>query len=344
MIIPLFRMFRRRVVHNPPAPLRIAVLMAAILAYGTTGFVYFELPVKPDLAWADALWWSLVTMTTIGYGDIFPATAGGRFLIAAPLMLFGIGLLGYVLSLAATTLIEAKSREISGMGQVSFRDHLIVVNFPDLDKVTQVVDELRADTLFRDKEVVLVDEDLQQIPPSLHERGVLFVRGNPTRDDTLDRASLDHASHAIILSKKVGDTHSDDLALAVTLAIEARKKSIRTIAECVDQSHAALLRKAGCDSVICSGSYEAHFLTNEVLHPGMQEVIEELLTIAGQQLHFVPASPGTFAQASERARALGHIAIGVRRGGKSEINVPTDRAVKDGDFIVTIGVQRIEKV
>ncbi|MBI2388474.1 MAG: NAD-binding protein [Deltaproteobacteria bacterium] len=344
MIVPLFRLFRRRVVHNPPVPLRVGVLMAAILAYGTTGFVYFELPVKPDLAWADALWWSLVTMTTIGYGDIFPATAGGRFLVATPLMLFGIGLLGYVLSLAATTLIEAKSREHSGMSHVSFREHLIIVNFPDLEKVTQVVDELRADTLFHDKDVVLVDEDLQQIPPALLERGLHFIRGNPTRDDTLDRANIDDASHAVILSRKIGDTHSDDQALAVTLAIEARKKSIRTIAECVDASHAALLRKAGCDSVICSGTYEAHFLTNEVLHPGMQEVIEELLTIAGQQLHFVTASPGTFGQASESARAQGHIAIGVRRAGKSEINVPSDRAVKDGDFIVTIGVNRIEKV
>lgn len=344
VIVPAFRQFTRRVVRNPPGSLRVAVLLLAVLSYGTTGFLYFELPAKPDLTWLDAMWWAIVTLTTVGYGDMYPTTVAGRFLIAAPLMFFGIGLLGYVLSLAATTLVEAKSRELSGMSEMSMRGHVLLVNYPSEEKALQLLDELREDASFRDKEIVLVDEHLEQIPQAMLSRGVHYVRGNPARDETLARASVDTATHAIILSKKPGDSHSDDLALAVTLAIEARTREVRTIVECVDPTKQALLRKAGCDSVICSSRFEAHFLSNEVLHPGMQDVIEELLTIAGQQLHFVPTTESSFRAAAETARAKGHIAIGVRRAGKTTINVPNDHALKKGDELITIGAQRIETV
>lgn len=344
LIVPAFRQFSRRIVRNPPQSLRIGVLLLVVLAYGTTGFLYFELPAKPDLTWLDAMWWAIVTLTTVGYGDMYPTTLAGRFLIAAPLMFFGIGLLGYVLSLAATTLVEAKSRELSGMSELSLRGHVLVMNYPTEEKLLQLLDELREDETFRNKEVVLVDEHLEQLTPVLLKRDVHYVRGNPARDETLQRAALDDATHAIVLSKKPGDPHSDDLALAITLAIEARTSKVRTIVECVDPMKQELLRKAGCDSVICSSRFEAHFLSNEVLHPGMQDVIEELLTIAGQQLHFVPTSEKTFASAAERARAKGHIAIGVRRDGKSTINVPNDHSLRAGDELVTIGAERVERV
>ncbi len=346
VIVPTFRLFARRVVRNPPPSIRVVVLLTVILAYGTTGFLYFEIPAKPDLTWLDALWWAIVTLTTVGYGDYYPVSLQGRFLVAAPVMFFGIGLLGYVLSLAATTLIEAKSRELSGMAEHSLRDHLVIFNFPSLDKVEELVDELHEDAAFgAEKEIVLVDETLEQLPPSLLGRGVLFVRGNPARDATLRRACIDAASNAVILSKVLGDAHSDDLNLAIALAIEARAKSVRTTVEVVDPASEELLRKAGCDSIVCSSRYDAHFVSNEVIHPGMQTVIEELLTVRGQQLHFVPiGAQKTFGDASEACRSKGHVAIGLRTGGKTTINVPFEQAVKSGDAVVTIGEKRLPKI
>jgi RNA polymerase sigma factor (sigma-70 family) len=107
MMLELVRAFLRRAKHLPgrvkglPGPARAMVLLAGVLCYGTTGFLYFELPAKGELRWSDALWWSAVTLTTVGYGDVYPSTDGGRYLVAVPLMVIGIGLLGYVLSLAA---------------------------------------------------------------------------------------------------------------------------------------------------------------------------------------------------------------------------------------------------
>jgi len=55
VITVLYRYFARRVARNPPAPLRILALIVAVLAYGTTGHLYFELPENPTLTWPDEL-------------------------------------------------------------------------------------------------------------------------------------------------------------------------------------------------------------------------------------------------------------------------------------------------
>jgi voltage-gated potassium channel len=68
-------------------------------------------------------------MTTVGYGDYFPTTAYGRYLVAIPVMFVGIGILGYLLSVMATALIESKSKELKGMTDLCVESHVLVVNF-----------------------------------------------------------------------------------------------------------------------------------------------------------------------------------------------------------------------
>ncbi len=341
MIQTLLRLLKRRVVKSPPAPLRITMLLFSVLAYGTTGFLYFELPARPELGWADGFWWSLVTMTTIGYGDLFPTTPEGRFLVAVPLMFFGIGLLGYVLSLAATTLVEARTRELRGMNDFKGSGHIVVVNFPSVEKVSRIIDEIRAESaLGEDVEIVLIDDVLAELPQELALRKVHFVRGNPTQDATLRRANIDRAQRAIVLARP-GDARSDAHVLAVTLAIEGRSKAVRTISECTDVSTEELLRKAGCDSIVCTSRFDAHFLSSEVVNPGVHEVVEELLShLDGQQLYFAATQPkggARFGALAASAKQAGHLAIGLRRNKKTLLNLADDFAVEAGDDLVTIG-------
>ena len=244
--------FLRNVIRNPPVPIRIFVLLGAILLYGMTGFLYFELPENPDLNWSDGLWYTVVTMTTVGYGDFFPKTAGGRFLVGWPIMLIGIGLLGYALSVVAAALITSKSKEIKGMSSFQLTNHLIIFNFPGLAKIERILDELTLDPAFAaSTAIVLVDEFLEELPPELHRRGIHFVRGNPARDETLSRAAIDHARHAIILCRNPGDATADSVNITIALAIEGRNKATNTVVECVDQASEELLRKVGCDRIVC---------------------------------------------------------------------------------------------
>ena len=340
MPVLFFRRFAR-MFTNVPQAVRIGALLLVVLSYGTVAFVVFERPAKPELGFADGLWWAIVTMTTVGYGDISPASWQGRFLVAFPLMMTGIGLLGYVLSLATTTLVDTKNKELRGMSTHHLDGHIVIANFPSLGKVTRIVDELRAETAFGEHAtILLIDEDLLELPPELARRKVAFVRGNPARDATLARAAIERAEHAIVLAKNPGNPHSDDHCLAITLAIEGRTPRVRTVVECLEIESEELLRKAGADSIVCTARFESHFLTTETLSPGVQEVVEDLLSaLDGQQLYFTTWSEGgsNFEAIVGRSKRHGHIAIGVRRDKRVTLNVASAFEVRSGDDIVTIG-------
>ncbi|MHC1725669.1 MAG: TrkA family potassium uptake protein [Syntrophobacteraceae bacterium] len=346
-MIYVIQYFLRNVLKNPPVPLRIFILLGAILLYGTTGFVYFELSENPELKWSDGLWYTVVTMTTVGYGDFFPKTMGGRFLVGWPVMVFGIGLLGYALSVIAVTLITSKSREIKGMSSFELKNHLIIFNFSILAKVERILDELLLDPAFgKSIPVVLVDEFLDELPPELQKRGIHYVRGNPVRDHTLSRAGIDHARHAVILCRNPGDSTSDNLNVAIALAIEGRNRVANTVVECVDPASEELLKKAGCDRIVCTSRFDANFLSQELLNPGVQDVIDDLLSArGGQQIYLIEVGrDAAFEELAKICREKQHLALGVSSSSGIQLNISGPTLVRKGDSLVTIGSSRLPKL
>ncbi|NTW36417.1 MAG: potassium channel protein [Syntrophobacteraceae bacterium] len=343
----IIQVFVRQMVRNPPATLRVLILLAVVLLYGTTGFLYFELPGNPDLGWLDGLWYTLVTMTTVGYGDFFPRSTGGRFLVGWPVMIFGIGLLGYALSVVAAALITFKSREIKGMTSFDFKDHLVIFNYPSLAKIERIIEELRLDPAFDNTTpIVLVDETLDMLPPELLKLGVHYVRGNPARDGTLVRASIDRVRHAVVLCRNPSDPGSDNLNLAIVLAIEGRNQNVNTVVECVDQASEELLKKAGCDRIVCTSRFDAHFLSQELLNPGVQEVIDDLLSAReGQQIYISSIREATtFDEVAGRCREEGHLAIGICTPDGPRMNVGGETPLTNRDRVITIGPHRLESL
>jgi voltage-gated potassium channel len=338
--------FLARCVRQPNMALRAAVLLSGVLAYGTTGFLYFEKPGSPELTWTDALWYCLVTMTTVGYGDIFPKTLAGRYLVGVPLLLLGIGLLGFLLSVLATALVTARNREIQGMNTTRAEHHIVVVHYPGTAKLLRLLDELASDTAIGPHaRIVLVDPDLEELPAPLVARGVHYVRGDPTRDATLQRANIDAAQHALVLLRAGAGSAADALNVAVTLAIEARAGHVNTVVECQDPGTEELLRKAGSDRVVCCGRLDALTLTQELLNPGVQDIVADLLSTGqGQQLYLTPvltAAGHTVGQLRAAAAAAGHVLLGVDTDGGHRLNPPDTLALRDGDRAITLGSERL---
>ena len=79
----------------------IAVLTLAIIAFGYIFYI-----AEPDIkTFGDGIWWALVTVTTVGYGDITPATTLGRF-VAGTLMFFGLGLIATVTAIVSAKFVQ----------------------------------------------------------------------------------------------------------------------------------------------------------------------------------------------------------------------------------------------
>lgn len=347
MIFRLLRFFRRR---RPRPRLRphIVLLFLSLVWYSTSGYLYFEMPRKPDLTWVDGLWWTLVTMSTVGYGDYFPTTTGGRFFVGVPTMIFGIGFLGFIISEAAGRLIEARSRKLQGLGDIAMKDHVLIVNYTGLEEVLSLVAELRADPNTAGKPICLVDEALSENPPELVREGVEYVRGNPADERTLERAALPVASHAIILSKNRNDPHSDDQNLVTTLIMEKMNPRVFSVVEALDPRKKHQLEVAGADSVVCVSDLRSNLIIQEIQDPGVKDVVEDLTgNQTGEQFYFVPIE--SMKEWNYRELVLwglsnGYSVLGVRRGGETLLGCRAEDAIQKGDRAVLVGTKRVPAV
>ncbi len=345
MFIQLVRFFREEVVHRArTAPARVGVLMVAVLCYSTTGYMFFEIQNKPETTWLEALWWSVVTMTTVGYGDMFPETVGGRIFVAIPTMIIGIGLLGFVLSVVATALIEARTNQLRGLTRVRMKDHIIICNYPSHHRVEDLVDQIRSDDDTHSAGIVLVDADLEELPGDLAKKGLQYVRGNPAKADTLQRADIEHARGALVLARNPMDARADHTSLAILLGIETIKRDVFTVAELVDNNNREFFERTGCDAIVCLSAFTTHIMVQELLDPGVQGVINQLTSTSyGQQIFVVDvesADPKPFEILQQWARDQNALLLGYERNGHTEVNPTAGTTLAKGDRLVLIATNR----
>ncbi len=107
---------------------RILAAALVLILLCATAFWFFEGGRDGEVPFSDALWWSVVTATTVGYGDISPASPGGR-IAGVVLMLVGIGFLGVLTATIAGVFIENKLLEARGMKSAAVKDHFILCNW-----------------------------------------------------------------------------------------------------------------------------------------------------------------------------------------------------------------------
>lgn len=346
ILILLFSMKKRYSLENKQ--FKILFLFIILFWYSSAGFLYFELPAKPDLNWFDSMWWTVVTMATVGYGDIFPTTIGGRFLIGVPTIIFGVGILTFLVSQIAMKMIESQSRRLRGMASIKLSGHILIVNFSKEEEILNLVLELKADPQTKRKGICLIDDTLEEIPRNLLDYNVEFVRGNPTSEATLKQANFMNASSALILSKDRSNPHSDDRNLAIIVMMEKMYPEICTIAEIVDPHKTQVFELAGCNSVICTSGWTANFIIKELLDPGAKNIFTELWSNQkGKELYYIPIKKRASLTYKDLVLwCLGNSCsiIGLSRGGNAMLNPAPTEIVMDGDRAILIADDRIAEI
>ena len=272
----------RRVRDRPAAGLLIMLLVVlACLLGNATCFWYFEGPqgpegptsaTYPDLTYGDAIWYSIVSITTIGYGDYFPKTTGGRLASIVFIVLLGLSTFTILLGMIIDWITGLVRKGQLGMGTVIAQDHVLLVNYPSTSRVLQMIEELRSDAQHARREIVVVSDRVEKLPFQLDR--VLFIHGSPLQLDTYQRAAVEKATMALILATNYDDTNSDAVVASAATVIDRLNQSIHIVAECLEEKHRMLFNDRRCSAVVPGLRIVGNLLVQEVHDPGICQLVD----------------------------------------------------------------------
>jgi voltage-gated potassium channel len=304
--------------------------LTVLVLIGVAGYVVLE-----KLAFGDAIYLTIVTLTTIGYGDVVPHTTAGRAFTMA-LVLVGLGNVFYLASVAAEMVIEGHLRNVLGRNAMQrrineLRDHVIVCGYGRFGRV--VADEIRKN----DCPLVVIDSDPAR-EEDLKRAGVPYVIGSALDDDVLTQAGLERA-RAIVVA-----TPSDPDNVFITLSIREKNQTIRVHAR--GESDAALrrLQLAGANQALTAYHSGGLRMAASILRPTVVDFLELSLPghkqdVALEEVHVAVTSKlvgRTIAQIEEACARLR--VVGVRHGDEDMRVVPeTSTAIAADDLLVVIG-------
>ncbi len=268
----------RRMLKGRELPFRTEAM--ANLTWATTtvwlmaasAFYHFEEGNNPAIHDpGDALWWSMTTLSTVGYGDLYPHTLGGR-VVAAITMIFGVGVVGTLAATIAAGLIEIRERGQKGLRTYMLKHHLLVLGWND--RSFSAIDDFRHDPRYLEMPICVV-ADLENAPIA---EPVLFVRGRPGSRDSLQRSSAEHAAAAIVFANDPNNRQSDHETALIALALKKLNPKVRLSAELIDPENREHLEAAGCDGVIDTRGLASTLLVRSVQDLGVGDLLQDLLT------------------------------------------------------------------
>jgi voltage-gated potassium channel len=298
--------------------------------------------VEPEMTLINGLWWSIVTMTTVGYGDISTHSLGGR-IIAILMMFFGIGLLGMFSATVASILVQHRLREERGLINYRYRNHIILCEWNH--RTLKIVNDLRADPKTAQLPLVLI-ADIPTKP--LNDDNLFFVAGN-VNDETLERANLAGAQTVVILGDdRLEPTTRDAKVVLATLTVESLNRDVYTIVELVSDTNVRHCERASANEIIVNNHITSGLLARAALDHGITKIISSWLSVDhGDELYIVPVPSSllnrTFVEVlSAMKQNYGCIVLGILRKDKDEVisNPSAGTIISSDDQLIVVSSER----
>jgi voltage-gated potassium channel len=316
--------------------------MAALITFGTVGFVVIE-----NYKWFDALYMTVITLTTVGYYEVKAlSTAGRAFNIV--LLLGGVNSILFGVGMMTSTIIELQldhyfDRKRRQRMIDSLHDHYIICGFGRVGR--GAAHEL----MHARVPIVVVDNNEDRIEMVI-KAGMLGVLADSTKDETLRAVRIDRARGLVAALASDADN------LFLTLSAKTLNPRLTVATRANEDEAASKLKRAGADSVVSPYSVTGSRLAQSLVRPHVTQFLDKAMLdasvdVAIEQFRVDENSRyvGTPVCIRDIRKQYNVTTLAVRRGeGEMVFNPESDHSLKAGDYLIVMGssssLQQLEKL
>ncbi len=309
-----------------------AIALGCVFLIGTLWYFLVE-------GWSlqDAAYMTVITLSTVGYGETEPLGPRGRLFTIA-LILMGVITIGYIVNRFTEAVIQGYFQEGIRLRQQrrvmdSLLGHYIICGFSRTGR--QIAKEFRAE----DVAFVIIDSDLESVQKAQIE-GYTVYQGDATLDESLLQVGVERA---ICI---VAALPSDAENLYTVLSAKTLNPNIRAIARASTEEALQKLQRGGADAVISPYITGGKRMAAAALRPQVMDFVDGIISGTDRQLYMEeflldpatsPFVRQTLGQARLRAQT-GALLLAIRRAHGELIGGPTAETVfMPGDVLIAMG-------
>jgi voltage-gated potassium channel len=250
----------------------------------TLAMVGFE-----SLSPGDALWLTMTTATTVGYGDISASTAGGRIATVVLLYFGGIFILAKTAGDYFDYRTNTRLRKKCGDWNWNMNGHTLFINTPREDGerfFLRTIEQMRVSEAYKEKPVQILTRRFSNGLPDTLARlsGVVHHHGDAIDPGQLRAVDADKAGAIVVLARQETNPDSDSRTFDILYRLqEIGVDEALVLAECVDDRNRERFRAAGADIVIRPVRAYPEMLVRGLVAPGSEQIIENMFTASSDE-------------------------------------------------------------
>ena len=279
-----------------------------------------------SISFTDVVYFTMVSVTTVGYGDIVPVTRQARLvdaMLVTPIRLFiWLIFIGTAYQLVLQRLIEEfRMRRL----QARLKDHVVLVGYGHSGRCAAA--ELVARGFDRGR-ILIVDLDQARLEHAA-EQGYVGILGDASREETL-RAAMLPSAHALLIC-----TDRDDTNVLITLTARHVSADVRIVARVEEAENDKLLRQSGASSTVLPSRVGGILMADSVESPHLATYVMDLIS-AGGQVMLAEREPSA-EEIGRRPVDIGHsLIVRVIRGAQAYSFWEQPAKIQAGDKLIVL--------
>ncbi|MBW2649258.1 MAG: potassium channel protein, partial [Deltaproteobacteria bacterium] len=285
---------------------------------------------------ANSFYATIVTLGTVGFGDFYPVTSGGK-VFAIFIIVFGVGTMAYTVAMIMENFMEGRLRRMLGRGKLEkrikkMRNHYIICGCGKIGK-------LICGELAHEKVEFVIVENNPEVIQAIEDNEFAYINGSATEDKMLLAAGIERAKGVVCALSTDADN------LYVVLAAKELNPEAYILSRFEDNASERRLINAGADRVISPYRVGGKRMSQAILRPAMLDFIEittrrESLALRMEELDVCKGSPvvGKNLEDSGMRKEYGLIVVAIKKeSGQMAFNPMASYVIESEDKLIALG-------